>query len=129
LVSHLTLNHLSLEGGADAVEALREILKLYDFADSDQTRSMIAGLARVDSRRAVARAGGGEAVCRGTDVTVTFDPKRFSGSGLFLFANVLERFLGLYCTINSFTRLTAVVDGQPGGLRRWPPRMGEHALV
>ena len=41
LVSHLSLNHLSLEGGREGAEALREILKLYDFADSEETRTMI----------------------------------------------------------------------------------------
>ncbi len=130
LVSHLTLNHLSLDGGEDAAEALREILKLYDFADSEETRAVIGGVMRVDAKSSVARASGAsEAVCRGTDVTVHLDEKRFAGSGLYLFASVLERFLGLYCSINSFTRLTATVEGRKGELRRWPPRMGERVLL
>jgi type VI secretion system protein ImpG len=130
LVSHLTLNHLSLEGGTDGADALREILKLYDFTDSEETRAMVAGILRVDSRRAVARTErSSEAVCRGIDVNVHFDEQRFAGSSLFLFASVLERFLGLYCSINSFTRLTATVEGRRGELRRWPPRMGERVLL
>src|SRR5207249_7434987 len=44
LISHLSLNHLSLEGGREGAEALREILKLYDFADSEETRTMITGV-------------------------------------------------------------------------------------
>jgi type VI secretion system protein ImpG len=126
LISHLSLNHLSLveSGGA---EALREVLKLYDFTDSDETRSMIAGVQRVVSRRVVRQVGG--AVCRGVEVTVHFDDQRFAGSSLFLFASVLERFLALYCSINSFTKLTATVERQKGELRRWPPRMGEKVLA
>ena len=67
--------------------------------------------------------------CRGTEVTLHFDEDRFTGSGLFLFASVLERFLALYCTLNSFTKLIATVKGREGELRRWPPRMGEKVLV
>jgi type VI secretion system protein ImpG len=131
LVSHLSLNHLSLEGGREGAEALREILKLYDFADSEETRAMIAGVLDVRSRRVVARTGGdgGDAVCRGVEVEVHFDEKGFAGSGLYLFAGVLERFLALYATINSFTRLVAAAEGRKGELWRWPPRMGEKVLL
>ncbi len=126
LISHLSLNHLSLvnEGKADA---LREVLKLYDFADSPQTRQTIDALVEVGSRRVACRVGG--AVVQGVEATLTFDEERFSGGGLFLFASVLERFLSLYCSLNSFTRLTARVKGREQELRRWPPRTGERILV
>jgi type VI secretion system protein ImpG len=129
LISHLSLNHLSLIEEADGVGALREVLKLYDFTDSAETRSMIDGVQRVSSRRVVGRTATGDGVCRGTEVTVHLDEKRFAGSGLFLFACVLDHFLGLYCSINSFTRLVAFTDGGKRVLRRWPPRMGEKVLV
>src|SRR5262249_397261 len=69
------------------------------------------------------------ALGRGVEVTVHFDEKKFAGSGLFLFASVLERFLALYCTVNSFSKLVATVEGKKGELRRWPPRMGEKVLL
>ena len=69
-----------------------------------------------------------EDVATGVEVTVEFDEDRFAGSGLFLFASVLERFYGLYCTINSFTKFVASTK-QSGELRRWPPRAGERVLV
>src|SRR5262249_44338589 len=53
LISHLALNHLSLITVDDKAEALREILKLYDFADAPQTRRMIDGITDVRSRRIV----------------------------------------------------------------------------
>ncbi len=132
LISHLTLNHLSLTDIAgEGAEPLREILKLYDFRDSAETRKIIDSLLGVASARAAARvsAGGMTAFCRGMEVTVTFEEEGFSGSGLFLLASVLERFLALYCSINSFTRLTARIKGRPGVLRRWPPRAGDQALL
>ncbi len=46
LISHLSLNHLSIVGGEEgnSPEALREILSLYNFMDSSATRKQIAGV-------------------------------------------------------------------------------------
>lgn len=129
LISHLSLNHLSLVGG-DA-DALREILTLYDFADSPESRKIIDGVLDVTSRRVTGRvrSDGAAAFCRGVEITVQFDERHYSGSGLFLFAAVLERFLALYCTMNSFSKFIATIKGRERELRRWPPRMGEQVLV
>jgi type VI secretion system protein ImpG len=131
LVSHLTLNHLSLvEDGAGAA-ALREILKLYDFADSAATRALIDGIRAAHSERVTARVGGPgkAALCRGVEVTLQFDAERFAGHGLYLFACVLERFLALYCSINSFSKLVATIEGREGVWCRWPARVGEKVLL
>ncbi len=131
LVSHLALNHLSLIDAEEGADALREILKLYDFRDSAETRTVIDSVVSLRSRPAVARAPSRDmnAFCRGIEATLTLVPEGFSGSGLFLLAAVLERFLPLYCTINSFTRLVVTVKGRPGELRRWPPRAGDLPLL
>ena len=39
-------------------------------------------------------------------------------------AAVLERFLALYCSVNSFSRFIATTKGREGELRRWAPRLG-----
>jgi type VI secretion system protein ImpG len=131
LISHLSLNHLSLVENDHQAEALREILKLYDFTDTAETRKMIDGLVGVSSKRVVGRLPGAtqDAFCRGVEVTLRFNEDRYTGSGLFLFASVLERFLALYCTVNSFTRLIAKVEGRDGELRRWQPHVGEKIIV
>lgn len=136
LVSHLLLNHLSISGGAEGTEALREILRLYDFRDSAETRGIADGIVKVTTKRGTARAPSrpgdvawGDAMCRGIDVGIEFDPQRFSGSGMFLLAMILDHFLGLYCSINSFTRLTATVKGRTGVLRTWPARAGNRPLL
>jgi type VI secretion system protein ImpG len=131
LISHLTLNHLSITAAEQGAEALREMLKLYDFRDSAETRAMIDGIVRVDSRPVTARipGRGGGALVRGVEVTIEFDERRYAGSGVFLFACVLERFLALYCSINSFTRLVATLRGREGVLRKWQPRVGEKTLL
>jgi type VI secretion system protein ImpG len=131
LISHLSLNHLSLADENDGADALREILKLYDFVDSGETRAMIDGILSVRSRRVVGRVAGDlrGGFCRGVEVSLHFDEDRFAGSGLFLFAAVLERFLGLYCSVNSFSKLIATTNKREGELRRWPPRAAETVLL
>jgi type VI secretion system protein ImpG len=131
LISHLTLNHLSLLDTEEGAEPLREILRLYDFRNSSETRASIDSVLSVRSARGAARAPGRDmgAFCRGLDVTIEFDGERFSTSGLFLLASVLDRFLALYCSVNSFSRLTARVKGRSGVLRTWPPRAGDRVLL
>lgn len=129
LISHLTLNYLSVcEGGR---EALQEILKLYDFSESTVIRQQIAGITDVTSRRVVRRPPSmpWNGFCRGIEVTVEFDEEKYVGSGVFLFASVLERFLGLYASLNSFTQLVATTRQREEPLKRWPPRAGEQILL
>jgi len=129
LISHLSLNYLSIcEGGRDA---LQEILKLYDFSDSAVVRQHIAGITEVTSRRAVGRPGSmpWNGFCRGMEVTIQFDEEKYVGSGVFLFASVLEKFLGLYASLNSFTQLVATTQQREEPLRQWPPRAGEQILL
>jgi type VI secretion system protein ImpG len=131
LISHLSLNHLSLSDYQEGADALREILKLYDFRDSAETRAMIDGIDSVRCRRVVGRAGSGPqgGFCRGMEVSVQLNEDRFTGSGVYLFASVLERFLGLYCSVNSFSKLVATTNRREGELRKWLPRSGETVLL
>ena len=80
LISLLSLNHLSLADNEQGLDALREILMIYDFADSAVTRQQIAGMTGVSSRRVAGRTGRkiGNAVCLGVEVTrrVRRDPVR-----------------------------------------------------
>jgi type VI secretion system protein ImpG len=131
LISHLSLNHLSLADQEEGLDALREALLIYDFAESAATRQQIAGVTGVSSRRIPVRTGRkiGSAVCLGVEVTVEFDETHFVGGGAFLLASVIDRFLGLYTSINSFTRLVARTRQREGILKQWPARAGERTLL
>jgi type VI secretion system protein ImpG len=131
LISHLSLNHLSLADNVSGAEPLREILRLYDFVERDEIKEAINGITHVSSRRAVARTieRGMPGFCRGLEVTVEFDEDRYPGRELFLFATVLERFLGLSCSINSFTQMVATTKRRQKVIRRWSPRAGERLLI
>ncbi len=127
LVSWLNLNPLSAAGGADGAKALREVLGTVVPPDAAAARELVDGVLDVQGGRATAWAGG--AVCRGADLTVTVDPARYAGGGPFLFLTVLDRFFGLYASLNSFTRLTARRAGREGVYHRWPPRTGDRPLI
>ncbi len=125
LISHLSLNYLSIVAGGK--EALQEILTLYDFENSPTTRQQIQGIISLDSRHVTKRVG--QSFCRGVQVALTFDENKYVGTGLFLFASILERFLGQYVSINSFSQLIAKTIQQKEALRIWPPRNGNRILL
>jgi type VI secretion system protein ImpG len=72
--------------------------------------------------------GGEPGFCKGTDVTLQLAEAGFAGT-LYLFATVIERFLGLYAALNSYVRLTVTTDRREGALRRWPPRAGDQPIL
>ena len=131
LLSHLNLNHFSLSGDPNSLNALKEILRLYDFRNSPSTRATINS---IDSLKTAPMSApitldNRSILCRGTDVQIEFDPMKNGGQSVFLFACVLEVFFGLYCSINSFTRVVARLTNIEKELYRWPPRAGEKHLV
>jgi len=125
LISHLSLNYLSLVDGGEM--ALREILKLYDFDNSPATRQQINGIVGLQSEFVTKRVG--QSFCRGVQTTITFDEEKFVGTGLFLFATVLEHFLGQYVSVNSFSQLIARTLQKKERLKKWPPRNGNRILL
>jgi type VI secretion system protein ImpG len=115
----------------DGRDSFQEILKLYDFSDDPVVRRQIAGITSVSSAPHVARvtSENGPMLCLGTRVEVEFDEDQFVGTGAFMMASVLERFMGLYSSINSFSQLSAKTRQRKGLLKLWPPRAAEHVLV
>jgi len=140
LISQISLGHLSITGGPDAALAMKEVLRLYDFRDTAESRAAIEALLAVTAVPGVARApdppatGPGPrrrvppAFCRGQDITLEFDPRAWQVGGLYLLAAVMERFLALHTSVNSFTRTRAVLRGRPGVAAAWPARSGTRVL-
>ncbi|MDH3529311.1 MAG: type VI secretion system baseplate subunit TssF, partial [Acidobacteriota bacterium] len=132
LISHLNLNYLSLVNDEDGKpDALREILGLYNFKDDSATRNQIFGIKNVTSKRVVRRIGRrvGAGFVQGIETTITFDEEQFVGSGMFLFASVIERFLATYASMNSFNQLVVETEQREGEVKRWQPRTGEQVLL
>lgn len=132
LISHMNLNHLSLVNAEDgSAEALQEILHLYNIGESNVTRKQILGIKSIESKKAVRQIGGriGTGFVRGLHTTITFDEEQFVGSGMFLFASVIERFLALYSSLNSFNQLTVRTIQREDDVKTFTPRAGEQELL
>jgi type VI secretion system protein ImpG len=152
LISHLTLNHLSfteevprdrngelLPGATNSgLASLQEILRLYNFADaeaghpqSDINEMLVLGLTGLKTRRVVGRLieEGVSGFARGIEVEIELDEEKYIGTGAFLFASILERFFGLYTSVNSFTQVVAKARQGERLMKRWPPRAGDRTLL
>ena len=110
---------------------MQEVLRLYNFSDSADLDKQIAGIAGVSSKRHFARINSesGISFARGTQVQMEFDEEDFSGSGVYLFAAVIDHFLGLYASLNSFSQLVVKTRQRREVLKQWPPRAGQAILM
>lgn len=129
LISHLSLNHLSLQSGG--VDALKEMLRLYDLPRNAVNRQQVDGIVAIAySPKAAWLAGKPFATfVRGIEVRLTLDEASFVGSGVGIFAEVLDRFFGMYVHVNSFTQLLVVSAATGEPLWRGQPRNGDSALA
>jgi len=129
LVSNMALNYMSLLN----VDALREILATYDFrayVDEQAKRASEArlrGIERVTVEPMIRLKRG--LPVRGLRTTMELRERSFGGqgiigeAGMFLFATVLNEFLGLYASVNSFHELH-VLGTERKEIYRWPRRDG-----
>jgi type VI secretion system protein ImpG len=148
LISHLSLNYLSLvesdKNGPESAEesaagdspqqgkdALQQILRLYDFGRTAYSQNVIDSILRVRSRRHFARVSSWDGIsfARGLRVELQLDEDQFVGSGVYLFASIIERFLGLSASLNSFTQLAVTTSQRKDVVHEWPPRAGRRVLV
>lgn len=129
LISHLSLNHLSLTDGG--LDAFREMLTLYDLQQSPSSQRQIGGIAAIAHKAANTWLPGNPFAClvRGVEVRLTIDEEAFVGSGIHAFAHIIERFLGLYVHANSFTQLVVASSKTGEELLRCTPRSGDLSLL
>ncbi len=132
LVSHLSLNYLSIADGAKgkAAAALRELLRLYADVSDPGAQRQIEGVVSVASKPAIHRLPlpGPVAFARGLEITLTLDESAFAGVGVMRLAAVLERFFARYVSINTTTE-TVLRTVQRGEVRRWPARTGARHVL
>jgi type VI secretion system protein ImpG len=125
LISHLSLNYLSLRDSENGCELLRELLSLYtDRNDAAQIRQ-VEGVRNIAYAPTVERIPGGGPITygRGLKINVTLDDAAFEGTGILILASVLEQFFARYVSLNSFTRMQ-VRSQLRGEIKDWPVRFG-----
>lgn len=130
LISHLRPNYESMFGDEAAAVRLREHLALYARLDNASDKQQIEGLTGATEGPSFRRVSSSDplAFARGRKVELTFDERSFPDGGAFLFAQVLDRFLSEFVSINSFVE-TNVVSAQRGRIAHWGPRRGDRPTI
>ncbi len=129
LVSHLALNNLSLS--QTGATHLKEMLSLYDLPRSPISGRLIDGIVELSSRETTAWLPGKPfaSFVRGSEITITVDEASFVGSGLNLFACVIEQFFSLYVHVNSFVQIVIRSSQSQAELLRRAPANGGATLT
>lgn len=129
LISNLALNYISLA----SKDALKAILSAYNFSAfyneqaAREHRQRLEGIKDIESRPADRMYKG--APIRGLKTRITVRESNFAGEGdLFLFSAVVNEFMAMYASINSFHQLT-VVGEERGASYEWPLRIGKLHLI
>ncbi len=125
LISHLSLNYVSLAN----VEHFKELLRVYDFqSEHDAQRAlthqrMMDGIVSMETTFAERMVRG--APLRGSQVDLELNEDHFAGEGdAYLFSCILDRFMGLYATLNAYTQLNAKFT-RSGQVYAFRPRWGD----
>ncbi|MEQ4574556.1 MAG: type VI secretion system baseplate subunit TssF, partial [Gammaproteobacteria bacterium] len=129
LISHLSLNQLSLTGSG--LPALKEMLRLYDLSGNSVSSRQIDGIVAIDQHPVTAWMSGSRfaSMVRGLEVRLIISESHFVGTGIAAFAHVMDRFFALYVHANSFTRLVLVSSDSGEEIVRCPARSGESILA
>ncbi|WP_456024457.1 type VI secretion system baseplate subunit TssF [Pseudomonas protegens] len=124
LVSQLTLNHLSLVEGPQALDALKEILQLHNLRDEATALRQIDGLLSLSCERVIGHVGADawRGWRNGLEVQLQLDPQHFVGSSAVLFSAVLAQFFSLYATANRFVRTVLMQSDKE--VKAWQPQAG-----
>ena len=130
LISHLSLNYLSIADAGNGGAALRELIGLYAPANDRIVAKQLEGVRGVATRPIVRRMTDEvlSTAVRGLEIKLDFDESFFEGAGAYVLGSVLERFFRKYVTINSFTE-TVLTTQQRGEITRWRPESGLGRMI
>jgi type VI secretion system protein ImpG len=132
LISHLSLNYLSLvDGSAQAgAQMLRDMLVLYADPNDSAAARQIEGVRSVSYQPVVRRMpiAGPISYGRGLEITLTLDDAAFEGTGIVSLGGVLDRFFARYVSINSFAQ-TRIQSAARGDIKTWPVRTGSRQVI
>ena len=129
ILGHTALNFFSL---ADAAN-LRSLLSLYVFSERQEQGNEAANRRRIAGIKGLVVTQEtrmfGRRILRGQHIRMQCQLDHFAGIGdMFVFGSVIDRFLGAYAAINTFTRFE-LEDIFSGEIFKWTPRLGQQTLL
>ncbi|PKF50031.1 type VI secretion system baseplate subunit TssF [Enterovibrio nigricans] len=129
LIANMSLNYLSLSN----IDVLKVLLSTYDFHSRIDRQAHRASIQRLDGIKSASMAPIDRifrgVVVRGTQFNLVMDSSMFVNEGdMFLLASVINEFVRLYSSVNSFTELE-VFDESTGEIYHWPSMMGQQTVL
>ncbi|KWI50240.1 type VI secretion protein [Burkholderia pseudomultivorans] len=130
LLSQLSLNPVSLAAGAGPV---RDLLRLHDLQRSANSVRLIEGVKKLTVHAVTAwmseRTFAG--IVRGVEIRLSVDEEAFAGTGtgVYVFAQLMDRLLRLHVTASGFTQLIVLSSRTGSELLRCPRLAGGGCLI
>jgi type VI secretion system protein ImpG len=128
LISNMSLNYLSLGN----ISTFRTLIAAYDFPGMTdaffhrRTETLLRGLSKISYKTSEMIYKG--LPIRGIETTIELDPDCYASLGeAYIFSNVLNDFLTLYCNLNTFHRLEVKIDRYE--TFTWEARLGQQSLM
>ena len=125
LISHLALNYagLTTAGLAD----FQKMLALYDLPHSAISQRQIKGIVGLEhgTVRAWIKTLPVSTLMPGIGIRMTVDEQAFVGSGIYVFAQVMDRYFAMNGQLNCFTQLEIVSQQTGEEILKCPPRSAE----
>lgn len=130
LLSQMGLSHIPLFKNENAVESIRELLKIYDNSDTPATSTIVSSIHSVKYKQIASRVRTrtNSALCRGIEISLTIDEGRMKDQSAFLLGSILEKFFSNLAPINSFTKLVLFYRQQKEPIKTWIPRLSSSAI-
>jgi len=126
MLSHLSLNHMSIADEQNGASALKEILKLYNVKNSVEIQSFINSILKISTKSITKRSPEDhfDVVYKGSEITVECEKTE----KLYFFSSILDHFFRLFVSINSFSELVIKNKTDNKELYRWPAQIGDKSL-
>lgn len=125
VISHLSLNYLSLTNPSTALQALQEMLRLYNVGNVPHLDRQIEGIVAIQVEPLVLRVGDVRAFgyIRGKEILLTFNEELFAGSSALLLGRILREFFRLHEELNSFTAVAVNGVRRQQLWKQWYPEL------
>lgn len=127
MLSHLNLNLSSMGLYSNSLDSFKDMLRLYNFNQSSFNQAAIDSIVRLQAKSLTAplTIDGQTFISRGIEIEITLDEQQLTGISTLLFVLVIDHFMGLYTSVNSFTRVKVKMLNQEGLYYKGPLRTGQ----
>ncbi len=131
LISQLSVNHLPLTGNKEALNILKESLKLYSGSTHTYKQHEIDNIKSLKTNKIVRRFGleAWRGFVEGIQIVMEMETLSETGNSNFLLASVLRHYFALSVSLNSFVELVMIKTDRPNEYIKWQPLPGEKILL